>query len=291
MRIKLRFHAATATPLSLAVILLLAVAGLLVVLSDGQAQASNVSCGDTITTDATLHRSLVNCPNNGIIIGADDVTLDLNYHRLDGDGTPAAGCNPRKEICDVGVDIEGHDGVAVVHGSVREFGYGVFVGRARHNRVLGISSSRNLLFGFVVANSARSVVRGCSGSRNLPPEGDGMGLFSSHHVRIVHNSFRRNGQLGIHVFDSTRILIKGNVISRNPSAIELEADRNEVRRNRVARNGNGIGIAGNRNIIRRNRVDASKGAAGGFGIPLEHGDHNLVARNSALPLVTRSRRA
>ena len=132
MRIKLRFHAATATPLSLAVILLLAVAGLLVVLSDGQAQASNVSCGDTITTDATLHRSLVNCPNNGIIIGADDVTLDLNYHRLDGDGTPAAGCDPVTEFRDVGVANFGHDGVTVMHGSMRQLDAGVDFGEVRH---------------------------------------------------------------------------------------------------------------------------------------------------------------
>jgi hypothetical protein len=34
----------------------------------------------------------------------------------------------------------------------------VFVGRARHNRMLAVSSSRNRFAGFVVAESARSVV-------------------------------------------------------------------------------------------------------------------------------------
>src|SRR5581483_8341688 len=92
-----------------------------VVASSGAEAASNVSCGDTITTDATLHRNLVNCPNNGIVIGADNVTLDLNYHTVDSDGSPAAGCDPNTEFCDIGVLNEGHDGVTVVHGSVRQF--------------------------------------------------------------------------------------------------------------------------------------------------------------------------
>src|SRR2546430_5313555 len=65
--------------------LVLAVAGCLALGADS-ASASQPKCGDTITADATLHHNLVNCPNNGIIIGADNVTLDLNYHRIDGDG-------------------------------------------------------------------------------------------------------------------------------------------------------------------------------------------------------------
>ena len=51
-----------------------------------QASASHVSCGDTIIADTTLDSDLVDCPGNGIVIGADDVTLDLNGHTIDGDG-------------------------------------------------------------------------------------------------------------------------------------------------------------------------------------------------------------
>src|SRR3954463_14789092 len=83
------------------------------------AAVQQLSCGDTITTDTTLHKDLVNCPTNGIVIGADNVTLDLNGHTIDGDGTltPGPEC-PDTEFCDVGVLNDGHDGVTVVHGSV-----------------------------------------------------------------------------------------------------------------------------------------------------------------------------
>jgi len=270
---KLRFHAAGATFVSLAAILGLAVAGVMA-LNGGRALASHVSCGDTITTDTTLDSDLVNCPNNGIVIGADDVTLDLNGHVIDGDGTQFAGC-VNGEICDTGVANDGHDGITVMHGRVRQFGIGVGVFGARDNRVLGVTSRRNLLFGFVFGGSARSLVRDSSGNRNLAPEGDGLGLFGSNHIRILHNSFRRNG-LGIHVDDSTHNLIKRNRISRNADfGIFMQGDRNRVRRNRCRRNGTCVLVnPGSRNVITRNRV--SRGLAG---IALEKGRGNLVARN------------
>src|SRR5215204_6459191 len=114
MPTKLRLHAALATLVSLAVILALAVAGVMA-LSGAEAANTQPKCGDHITADTTLHHDLVNCPNNGIIIGADDVTLDLNYHTIDGDRAATAGCDPQKEFCDEGVVDDGHDGVTVVH--------------------------------------------------------------------------------------------------------------------------------------------------------------------------------
>ena len=163
-----------------------------------------------------------------------------------------------------------------MHGSVRQFDFGPSLLGVRHNRLLGIDSSEHRFFGIFVVASARSLVRGSSGNRNPAPDGDGMGLFDSHHVQIRHNSFRHNAQLGIHVSDSPDNLIKGNRLSRNSDfGILMEADRNRVRRNRFARNGAAINVApGSRNVIARNRV--SRGANG---ISIEKGRRNLVARN------------
>src|SRR5215212_3125866 len=165
MQVKLGLHAAPATFVSLAVILTLAIAGV-VALSGAEAASNQPKCGDTITTDVTLHHNLANCPNNGIIIGGDNITLDLNYHTIDGDGTKFAGC-PENEFCDVGVLNDGHDRVTVVHGSTRQFDAGVVIGEAGHNRLLGISSSRNASIGIVVFDCARSVVRGSSGNGSI----------------------------------------------------------------------------------------------------------------------------
>jgi parallel beta-helix repeat protein len=256
----------------------------LVTSSGAAGAAKQPNCGDTITTDTTLRKDLVNCPNNGIIIAADHITLNLNGHRIDGDGTEFGGCDPNGEICDSGVVNDGHDGVTVKHGRVREFGVGVLLGtttpgRVRHNRLLDISSTRNQFFGFVVASTDRSLVRNVSGSGNVAPDGDGMGLFDAHHVRVLHSLFRHNPGPGIHVGGSTDNLIKGNLFSRDAPAVLIEeADGNRVRRNRVIRGSGGIIVApGNRNVIRRNRVSRTVDS-----IAIEKGNGNLVVDNVVL---------
>jgi parallel beta-helix repeat protein len=287
MPAELRRYAAPATLISAAVMVGFAVVGATAV-GDGRARASQASCGDRITADTTLEQDLINCPNHGIVIAADGVTLDLNGHLVDGDGTPAADCNQREEPCDFGLFNDGHDGVTVMHGSVREFAAGVLfgtvTGRARDNRVLGVSSTRNQFTGIGFFSQVRGLVRNSSGDGSLDREGDGLALGDSHDVRIVNNSFRHNPHNGIGSFESSRNVIKGNLTSRNRAiGILLEmADRNLVRRNRSVRDGEiGIYVApGNRNVIARNRVSHPRRGDEGRGIEVDGGDHNVIARNS-----------
>jgi parallel beta-helix repeat protein len=129
----------------------------------------------------------------------------------------------------------------------------------------------------VIAGSSRTVLRDSSGHDNPRPDGDGLGVFGSHDLRIVHNSFRHNGQLGMHVVDSARNLVKQNAFVRNGDfGILLEGDDNQVRGNRWVRNGVAaiqVGPA-SRNVIARNRV-----RGGGEGIAIEKGSGNVVALN------------
>ena len=202
----------------------------------GQEPPAGLECGTTITADTTLDRDLSDCPSNGILIGADDITLDLNGHTISGDGKPVKRC-PRDLPCDLGVFTDRHDGVTVRDGSVRGFGIGVFAGGGRGCRLVELSSSRNQYFGFVIANSSRTVIRDSSGNGNPRPDGDGLGVFASHDVRIVGNTFRHNS-LGMHIEGSKRNLVKGNVFVRNGDfGILMEADRTQVRGNRFAGDG------------------------------------------------------
>jgi parallel beta-helix repeat protein len=255
-------------------IAVLAVCG--VTTAAGQSPPTGLACGDTITSDTTLDRDLIGCPSNGMVIGADGITVDLNGHTISGDGKLVTRC-PRRQFCDVGVANGGHSGFTVRNGSLRGFATGVVLGGARDNLLEQLSSSQNQFFGFVIAGSARTVIRDSSGNDNPAPDGDGLGVFGSHDLRIVHNSFRHNGQLGMHIEDSTKNLIKGNVISRNSDfGIFLEADGNQVRGNRSIRDGvTGIVVGpGSRNVIAANRI-----RGGGEGIAIEKGRANVVARN------------
>src|SRR5215475_13375349 len=61
-------------------------AGGLTAATGGVAQASALHCGEVITADTRLSSDLVNCLDNGLVIGADNITLDLNGHVIAGDG-------------------------------------------------------------------------------------------------------------------------------------------------------------------------------------------------------------
>src|SRR5437868_5489743 len=49
----------------------------------GPAFATHVTCGQVITKSTTLDSDLTNCPGDGVVIGANNLTLDLNGHTID----------------------------------------------------------------------------------------------------------------------------------------------------------------------------------------------------------------
>jgi parallel beta-helix repeat protein len=280
------------TAVSRVLVLVLVVAGL-TVLGAGSALASHVGCGDTITADTTLDSDLVNCPNNGIVIGADNITLNLNGHTIDGDGQLTEDCGD-DEICDDGVVNDGHSGVTIEGGSVREFALGVLVLGARHDRLLDLSVTRNMFPGLVVANSPRAQVEGNVVAANgLHTDEAGVVLFASPHSRIARNSILDNGDIGLFAPIADDTVFERNLLSGNPEAGILidQSNRNLFRHNRLSRNGEGITIAGNRNVITQNFVSDSRaglpGDGGGLGIFVAAGRDNLVEGN----IVVRTNRA
>jgi parallel beta-helix repeat protein len=185
---------------------------------------------------------------------------------------------------------DGHDGVTVVHGSVRQFAAGVLVAEARHHRLLGLSSTRNRVFGIIFFRCDRCLVRNSAGNRTKG-HGDqvGISLIQSHHDRILHSTFRRNFPAGngygggINPIESTDTVIRGNLISRNGEAgiIMEKSDGFRIRHNRLVRNHDGIALGpGSHNVITRNHVS---GGIDGIGIEKGHGNliaHNVVAHTS-----------
>jgi parallel beta-helix repeat protein len=276
MSARFRPYAAQATVSAAAVVIVAVVA--LTATSGAAVAAKSPKCGATITKDTTLRKDLVNCPNNGIVIGADGITLDLNGHSIDGDGRPAAGCDPQTEFCDTGVVNFGHDGVTVKHGSIHRFAAGLNVGKVHHNRLVGISA-RTRAVGVSLFNSSQTLIRGSSGNgvsgRNAFA---GFAIFNSNHVRFLHNTIRRNRtDHGMVLFESIHNVIKGNRFSRNGGEGLLfeSGDRNRIVGNRLRRNGAGITLGpGSRNLISQNFV-----TGGRDGIRIEKGHHNLVLDN------------
>ena len=78
--------------------------------------ATAVSCGQTITQSIRVTNDLVDCPANGLVVGANGITIDLDGHTIDGLGLGAGIANPS------------FDSVAIINGVVQEFDVGVQLG-------------------------------------------------------------------------------------------------------------------------------------------------------------------
>lgn len=78
------------------------------------AAKGNLACGDVVTTDVTLTRSITGC-TDGLTIGADGITIDLNGKTISGLGTDAG----------TGINAVGRSRITVKNGTIRSFAVGV----------------------------------------------------------------------------------------------------------------------------------------------------------------------
>jgi parallel beta-helix repeat protein len=229
-----------------------------IVVGADSAHATHVNCGDTITTDTVIDSDLIDCPNNGIIIGADGITLDLNGHIIDGDDLLVDQCPP-DEFCDVGVANDGHNGVRITNGTVREFGVGAFLFAVRRNVVTEVVTVEHVFSGLILGETMRTRIRSNVISRNAGPDsGVGITLFASHNNWIADNTIAANRELGIHLIRSSRNFIGHNrVRDTNEDGILVEGRYNRVVANRLVESSIGITTFGSRtvgNVVRQNVV-------------------------------------
>ena len=89
----------------------------LLALAAGPAMAQPLGCGAVVTQDTTLTSDLLDCPGNGLVIGADGITVDLNGHTISGQIIPGS---PGQ----IGIANRGHDDVTIRNGTVKFFDRG-----------------------------------------------------------------------------------------------------------------------------------------------------------------------
>jgi parallel beta-helix repeat protein len=272
------------------------VAGASMALAGSPALATTLSCGATITKSTALHADLVNCSGDGLLIGSDNITINLNGHTIDGDAI-----TPNSVVLDRGIRLAGHHGVTLTSGTIQEFDGGVLLDAAAgnrlsrltvmrnapgrgidlenhsdHNRIEDNTSTDNGRSGIAMVMSDYNLLRRNSTRDN--PLGGIIG-FTSSHDRIEHN----RSPVGLNDSSSDN-LISDNVATGNPAVgISAAGDRNVISGNRIYGNANGMFFDGDHNVIVGNYVSDPIGCQGdptcGVGISAEGGIENLVAGN------------
>jgi parallel beta-helix repeat protein len=236
---------------------------------------ATVSCGETVTHSIRLANDLTDCHADGLVIGADGITVDLADHTIDGDGLPAA------EGLDVGIRDAGHVHVTIEGGVVQQFDRGVRLEGASDNRLDALavrdSSGRNIEL--VDGSNANRIDHNTSSGSPR----SAIALVSSDGNVVQHNLASHN-HVGIFLTagsDDNRV--EGNTASDTEDAgLDVEdGDRNTLIGNRMVHDVGAIIVTGDDNVVRRNRIDDVVACEGcGFGISMEGGSRNLVSENT-----------
>lgn len=239
---------------------------------------ANDLCGATITAGTVLTRNQM-CTGNGITIGADNVTLDLNGFSIIGPVTVTLGqvggrCSAfAGDILTTGVIVSGRTGVTIKGpGSIQGFGKGVFITGGTNNQVRnGVKVTKNVSNGIQLVSTTQNIIKEDDISLNCgfgveliaahgnqitenicdknsgPPSCACVSLLASNNNEIKENKMDQNGDVGVRVAGSNGNTIEENVItntnflgSPTPGIVVDGSSQNAVTENTSNSNSHGI---------------------------------------------------
>jgi len=217
------------------------------------ALATTVVCGQVITQSIKVSNDLSNCPADGLVVGANNIKIDLGKHVIDGDGVNAP--------TDDGIDnTGGFDNVKIVHGTIQQFTQGIHLVGATKNKVDHVTVTQTLRGIEVQAASNENKIEHNKVSGNF----DGIHLVGSDANKIAHNDVFGNTASAI-------VLITGsdnNNVDHNKAhdnatwGITQDASNNNVyRHNKIYKNNtagfepfNSTGLRFEHNDLKQNRI-------------------------------------
>jgi len=260
----------------------------------GPSPAGPLSCGATITTNTIMTNDLLNCPQNGIIIGANNIRLDCADHLIDGD---ADGEN-------AGVILNAKSGVTIQNCRITQFDAGIYmVGGSKRNRIqkntiYGTGQAGIVLMKSTYNQIANNIVDNNEGdgiylekqsdyntlsdnTANNNVHGDGFELKESSHNTLTNNLANLNGNgfwiqvgatyntlmgnlanengwCGVTLGSASYNTLLGNVANENEKCglwIFTTSHYNIIRGNEFARNERGLSLTGIGNLApKQNKI-------------------------------------
>jgi parallel beta-helix repeat protein len=230
---------------------------------------SAATCGKVLTKSFTLSHDLLNCPADGLVVGANGITINLNGKLVDGVSTAA------------GIRNDGFDRVTIRNGRIQGFNHGVQLNAGtRRNLVtkLNVSGSEYAGVQLVDAHWNNRITRNVV----VFQAGDGVAIIGGSSGNIVaDNKIQTNEGNGVYVQASSGNHIVRNRISGNSDRnVRLDsAHRNHLVKNTLARGGDAaVELTDSTwNVLARNKVSTS----GDAGFVLTHSHHNRLISNTA----------
>jgi parallel beta-helix repeat protein len=195
-----------------------------------ETQRVALTCGQTVTASVTLSANLVNCPGNGLNVGANGITIDLGGHAIFGaDGHIGEG-----------IHVGAFNSVTITNGAIYGFFYGVhavYPGRAL--RVQSMRVARALTTGIDTSAQA-SVI-----TNNVVFDND-IGIYvRGASSQVTNNAVQGNGSAGIVTTAEPNMRVSDNRVLSNRTGISAYSIGATIRNNVANGNrDNGIQVSG-----------------------------------------------
>jgi large repetitive protein len=197
--------------------------------SPAAAASTVVKCGQTVTHSIRLANNLVNCPGDGLVIGAAHITVDLAGHTI-------SGVNARGSE---GIADDGHKGVRIQNGTIQKFflnGIGLrnapgsVVYKVTIRKIGAGGGETDASAGVQIKNSPyTSVVASTVSNDVVAFQSDGVDVLSSPGAILSGNRLAKNSWNGSVVIDSPGTHVIGNTLVGNQhEGIEVNAGSDRV---------------------------------------------------------------
>ena len=179
------------------------------------------------------------CAGDGMVIVADNLTVDLGGHTLTGPGMGPQTW-PLPQLDSVGVRVGGHTGVTIRNGKTTAFSTGIYFIDMVSSSIESVTTLRNR-FGFYIHASQKITVKDSDVEFNIyglhlqssddsvltnnllarqtynSPGGYGLYLYASSRNRITDNTIDSNINWGIWFSDAKEnVIFHNNVVGNNP---------------------------------------------------------------------------
>ncbi len=208
-----------------------------------------VRCGGVITKDTKVTKDVLDCAGDGLSVGADHITIDLNGHTI-------------SSVGGVALRIEGHRGVRVRNGTVEGTVAGLAATDAEQLTLEGLVVHGEDA-GMHLERVTDSVVR-----QTTAHAMDGFVLVDSHRNRLQDSRAPGDADTGhgllLEGSDRNRVLANRFTNGGNDSILLVDSHENELVDN-DASGSNGVGITlsrSDRTVLRRNAAGSEIGAIG-----------------------------
>ncbi|HYO06390.1 MAG TPA: right-handed parallel beta-helix repeat-containing protein [Phototrophicaceae bacterium] len=220
--------------------------------SEGASPTStSLSCGQVVRESVTLSANL-ECSTDGLIAGANGITIDLNGFTIAG---------PGGESSKVGIMLANNDNVQVTGGTVKGFQAGVLNTGGSGNTISKVTFTENQIAIFNTGAKNTNIE-----TNNMFSNSIGVASHSSTGTQLHQNMLTDNQLAGVTLVNSAENVLDFNTITGSVNGVFLDGQstNNNVNTNTIVQNsgvdinnGNGLPTNINANIFTDNLCHTS----------------------------------